>query len=123
MIFVTFCLQVFVYIFLFLETRMYIFLIILLYENFILNNLRLLKKRNLLFVIVSNVGEIFAPLSINRIRESRMVAVQLRSIGENLIRKFVQIPYPSWKPRYSSHIVVMVSDRYEQQYYVKLRKT
>ena len=102
---------------------MYIFLIILLYENFILNNLRLLKKRNLLFVIVSNVGEIFAPLSINRIRESRMVAVQLRSIGEKLIRKVVQIPYPSWKPRYSSHIVVMVSDRYEQQYYVKLHKT
>ena len=51
------------------------------------------------FVVESNIGEFLSPGAVDIVRESRMIAVQLRSVRQNLMRKSVQVTNFPRKPR------------------------
>lgn len=50
------------------------------------------------FVIVSNVGEIFTTLPINGIGEARVVGVQLGTVRQDLISEAIELADTAWKP-------------------------
>ena len=58
-------------------------------------------EKNLLFVIESNVSKELPSLSVDRIGESRMISIQLISIRQDLIGKFVQVLLGPGEPRNS----------------------
>jgi len=54
---------------------------------------------HLLLIVVGNICKVFPSVSVNRIRESWMICIKLRSIRKNLICKLIKVSYTARKPR------------------------
>ena len=62
----------------------------------------------LLFVEECNVRKLLPPCSVDRVSEARMVRVQLRSIGQDLVGKLIKILDLSREPRHSLLVVLVL---------------
>ena len=63
----------------------------------------------LLFIKVCNVSKLLPPGSVDLVSEARVIWVQLRAVGQNLIGKPVQILDLTWKPWHSFWVVLNIS--------------
>lgn len=54
---------------------------------------------NSLLVVVSDVGKVLPPGSVDRIGETGMIGIQLGAVRQNLICELVKVSNSSWKPR------------------------
>lgn len=73
----------------------------------------LLRRRDSLyslFVMVSNVGEVFSSLPIYGIGETGMIAIELRAVRQDLIGELIEIAYSPREPRYRVDIVFVISE-------------
>ena len=67
------------------------------------------KDLRLLLVMEGDVSKLLPPCSVDRVSEARMVRVQLRSIGQDLVGKPVQVLDLARKPRHSLGVVLNVA--------------
>lgn len=54
---------------------------------------------SLLLVVKGNVSKLLPPGPVDRVGKTRVVSIKLRSIGQDLVGKLVQILDDPWKPR------------------------
>lgn len=60
------------------------------------------RQRLSMAVVVGQIGKVFASSPVHGIGESRMIGVQLTSVGEDLIGESVQLSDAPRKPWYGS---------------------
>ena len=66
------------------------------------------KDLRLLFIMEGDVSKLLPPCSVDRVSEARMVRVQLRSIGQDLVGKLIKILNLAREPRHSLLVILVL---------------